>query len=173
MVLVVLFRDAIRRDSVYLERFLFLSHVHVFSCEILVYLFLLHVSFWFQFSQVIFNWSIRDSKSLQASRTRLSILVLLMIFSSYSFFSMPLQIVSKTPTIIGMNFTIMFHLPSWLKPYNTPTASLQRSKNPHSTSVLVMTLNNWMVKFQWCWSFGKYRVLLHCHRSRIHSDPEG
>ena len=40
------------------------------------------------------------------------------------------------------------------------------------TSVLHMTLNNLMVRFQWCWSFGERGVPLHCHRSQVHSGPE-
>ena len=51
---------------------------------------------------------------------------------------------------------------------NTPTASLQRGK----TSVLDITLNNLMVRFQQCWSFGDCGVPLHCHRSQVHSGPE-
>ena len=38
-------------------------------------------------------------------------------------------------------------------------------------SVLDMILNNLMVRFQWCWSFGECRVLFHCHRSQFHSGP--
>ena len=40
------------------------------------------------------------------------------------------------------------------------------------TSVLDMTLNNLMVRFQQCWSFWKCRVHLHCHHSQVHSSPE-
>ena len=36
LVLIALFCAAIRRSSVYLLRFLFLSHVHIFSCEMLL-----------------------------------------------------------------------------------------------------------------------------------------
>ena len=39
-------------------------------------------------------------------------------------------------------------------------------------SVLDMTLNNLMVRFQLCWSFGECRVLFHYHCSQVHSDPE-
>ena len=35
-----------------------------------------------------------------------------------------------------------------------------------------MTLNNLMVRFQQCWSFGESGVPLHCHRSQVHSGPE-
>ena len=35
-----------------------------------------------------------------------------------------------------------------------------------------MTLNNLMVRFQWCWSVGECRASLHWHLSRVHSDPE-
>ena len=43
---------------------------------------------------------------------------------------------------------------------------------PTSRSVLDMTLNNLMVKFQWCWSFGECGVSLHCHHFQVHSGPE-
>ena len=36
-------------------------------------------------------------------------------------------------------------------------------RHPHLTSVLDMTLNNLMVRFQQCWSFGECGVPLHCH----------
>ena len=39
----------------------------------------------------------------------------------------------------------------------------------HQTSVLDITLNNLMVRFQKCWSFRECRILLHCHRSQFHS----
>ena len=39
------------------------------------------------------------------------------------------------------------------------------------TSVLDMTLDNLMVRFQWFWSFGKCGALRHCHRSQVHSGP--
>ena len=49
---------------------------------------------------------------------------------------------------------------------------LCRGVRPHQTSVLDMTLNNLMVRFQQCWSFGECGVPLHCHRSQVHSGPE-
>ena len=39
-------------------------------------------------------------------------------------------------------------------------------------SVLDMTLNNMMVSFQWCWSFGECGALLHFHCSQVHSGPD-
>ena len=63
-------------------------------------------------------------------------------------------------------------LPSRLELQNTPTASLQRGKTPTPTSVLDMTLNNQMVKFQQCWSFGEYGIPLYCHLSQVNSGPE-
>ena len=39
-------------------------------------------------------------------------------------------------------------------------------------SVMDMTLNNFMLRLQWCWSFGKYVVPLHCYRSRDQFGPE-
>ena len=43
---------------------------------------------------------------------------------------------------------------------------------PPLTSVLDMTLNNLMVRFQQCWSFGECGVPLHCPHSQVHSRPE-
>ena len=43
---------------------------------------------------------------------------------------------------------------------------------PPLTSVLDMTLNNLIVKFQQCWSFREYGVPLHYHLSQVHSRPE-
>ena len=37
---------------------------------------------------------------------------------------------------------------------------------PPPKSSLDMTLNNLMVRFQWCWSFGECGVPLHCHHSQ-------
>ena len=34
-----------------------------------------------------------------------------------------------------------------------------------------MTLNNLMVRFQWCWSFGECGVPLYYHRFQVHSGP--
>ena len=42
----------------------------------------------------------------------------------------------------------------------------------HSMSVLDMTLNNLMVKLQYCWSFGECGVFLCCHCSQVHSGPD-
>ena len=49
---------------------------------------------------------------------------------------------------------------------------LCRGVRPPPTSVLDMTLNNLMVRFQWCWGFGECRVALHCHRSLVHTGLE-
>ena len=49
---------------------------------------------------------------------------------------------------------------------------LCRGVRPPLTSILDRTLNNLMVRFQQCWSFGEWGVPLHCHRSQIHSGPE-
>ena len=50
--------------------------------------------------------------------------------------------------------------PSWLRLYNTLTASLN------------MTLNSLMVRLQLCWSFGEYGVPFHCHYSQAHFSLE-
>ena len=62
-------------------------------------------------------------------------------------------------------------LTSWLGLYNTPTPPLQRGKFP-PMSVLEMTLNNLMVRFQRCWSFGEFREPIYCHCFQVHSVPE-
>ena len=49
---------------------------------------------------------------------------------------------------------------------------LCRGVIPPLTSVLDMTLNNLMVRFQQCWSFGECGVPLHCHHSQVHSGLE-
>ena len=49
---------------------------------------------------------------------------------------------------------------------------LCRGVRPSLMSVPDMTLNNLMVRFQQCSSFGECRVPLHCHRSQVHSGPE-
>ena len=49
---------------------------------------------------------------------------------------------------------------------------LCRGVRPSPTSVLDMTLNNLMVRFQQRWSFGECRVPLYCYCSQIHSSPE-
>ena len=40
------------------------------------------------------------------------------------------------------------------------------------TGVLDMILNNPMVRFQWCWRFGKSGASLHYHYSQVHSAPK-
>ena len=42
---------------------------------------------------------------------------------------------------------------------------------PHPMSVLIMTLNNLMVRFQWGWNSGECGVTLHYHRSQVYSRP--
>ena len=53
-----------------------------------------------------------------------------------------------------------------------PTTPLQRGKTPSSTRIPDMTLNNLMVTFQWCWSFGECWAPFHSHCSQIHSGPK-
>ena len=50
-------------------------------------------------------------------------------------------------------------------------APQQRRKNL-PMNVLDMTINNLVVMFLWCRSFGECRVPLHCHCSQTHSGPE-
>ena len=48
----------------------------------------------------------------------------------------------------------------------------RRVRPPTSNECPDMTLNNLMVRFQQCWSFGECGVPLHCHCSQVHSSPE-
>ena len=54
--------------------------------------------------------------------------------------------------------------------WNTPTESLLMGKDTPLTSVLNMTLNHLMVRFQ-TWGFGECGVPLQCPYSQVHSDP--
>ena len=45
---------------------------------------------------------------------------------------------------------------------------LRRGVRPHPVRVLKMTLNNLMVRFQWCWGFGECGVPLNYHCSQVH-----
>ena len=47
-----------------------------------------------------------------------------------------------------------------------------RGVRPHSNEYPDMTLNNLMVRFQWCWSFRECRVPLYGHHSQVQSGPE-
>ena len=49
---------------------------------------------------------------------------------------------------------------------------LYRVVSPHPMGILDMTLNNLMVRFQQCWSFGECGAPLYCHHSQVHSGPE-
>ena len=66
---------------------------------------------------------------------------------------------TKTPCLVSWGCRIYWlHLCRGVRP------------NP-LTSALYMTLNNLMVRFQQCWSFGECGIPLHCHRSQVHSGP--
>ena len=60
----------------------------------------------------------------------------------------------------------------WLERDVAHRLLLCRGVRPPPTRVLDMTLNNLMVRFQQCWSFGECEVPLYCHRSQVHSGPE-
>ena len=55
----------------------------------------------------------------------------------------------------------------WLE--NTPTASLQMGKRPTPNEYTGYDTNNLIVRLQWCWFFGKYKVSLYCHRFQVNS----
>ena len=60
-------------------------------------------------------------------------------------------------------------LPCRLRLYNTPTASLQRSKTPtNKCSRYDIKQSDGEVPV----SFGERGVPLHCHRSQVHFSPE-
>ena len=73
--------------------------------------------------------------------------------------------------VISSTLIFQHRWPNRLGLQNTPTASLQRGNTP-PTSVLHMTLNNLMVRFQQYCSFGECGVPLYCHRSQVHSGSE-
>ena len=49
---------------------------------------------------------------------------------------------------------------------------LCRKLRPTPTSVLDMTWNNLIVRFQWRWGFGECGAGRHCHCFQVHSGPE-
>ena len=64
-------------------------------------------------------------------------------------------------------------LPSLLRLWNTPTASLQRGKTPHPPNEWPgYDTKNLLLRFQYCWSFRECGVPLHCHCSQVHSGRE-
>ena len=73
------------------------------------------------------------------------------------------QMGKKIRKIVLQDIYASLRLPSRLGLLNMPTASLLCPG---------MTLNNLMVRFEWCWVFGKCGVPLHCHCSQIHPGPE-
>ena len=54
----------------------------------------------------------------------------------------------------------------------TDCTSAEGKDTPPPMSVLDMTLNNLMVRFQWCWGFGECRASLYRHCSEVHSGLE-
>ena len=88
---------------------------------IIIIIILLLENFSHQLTLMVFYWSLSDSKSLQVSRTLLSILVNLnnivvwmvsirpLISKSSSPFNNPSVTVPRVPIIIGINVTFMFH----------------------------------------------------------------
>ena len=72
---------------------------------------------------------------------------------------------------VSILFNQIYNWPSRLGLQNTLTASLQEGMIPE-TSVLYMTVNNLMVRFQQCGKFGEYGVPVYGHRSYVHSGPE-
>ena len=61
---------------------------------------------------------------------------------------------------------------SWPRLFTFHIASLQDSNTSPPMNVLDMTLNNLMARLQQCWSFGKCRIWLHCHRFQVHTGRE-
>ena len=95
----------------------------------------------------------------------------------------PLYFIPWSPYTQILTLSFIFSLGnkgSCKKSYSCPVSwgcrihwrHLCRGVNPPITSVLDMTLNNLMVRFQQCWSLGECGVPLHCHRSQVHSGPE-
>ena len=72
------------------------------------------------------------------------------------------------------NFLLLaqyFQVPqsAWAVEY---TDSISAKGTIPPTSFPDMTLNNLMVRFQECWSFGKCGEPFHCHHSLVHFGPE-
>ena len=49
------------------------------------------------------------------------------------------------------------------------SAPLHRGKTSPQTSVLIMTLNNLMMRFQKFWNYGECGISHHCHCSQVYS----
>ena len=122
LVLMALFCAAIRRNSVSLLKFPFLSLVQVLSYYYYYYYYyLLLESFSHQRQLTIFHWGLSASKSPQVSRTLLSILAVLNnavvwmvstrppVSKSSSPFNSPLVTIPRAPIKIGKIVTVMFH----------------------------------------------------------------
>ena len=153
-----LFCAATRRDSVSCLSFPLLSHIQVLSCEILfVYRFkypyscllllLLFYSFEnFSLQQMVFHWSLSDSKSPQVSRTLLSILadlnnaVVWMISAHPLFFKFP----SKFQVFISLFAFLPFY-----------SVFSQSGKVHYSTRSLFFFFFFFFVDYHFVWSSGR------------------
>ena len=119
--LLPVFCVAIRRDSASLSTFPFLSHVQVFFPLFVVWNYYSTSMRVFSHQLMVFHWSLSDCKSLQVTRTLLSILVDLnysvvwMIFTCYliskssSSCTNPFVPVPSSPITIGITVTFMSH----------------------------------------------------------------
>ena len=114
------FRFNLLFSNVLLLLLLLLLSYHYYYITIIIII--THSNFSYQHQLMVFHWSLSDSKSLQISRTLLSILADLcnavvrmlwarpMIPRSPSLLCKPLEIVSCAPIIIGITVTFSFHI---------------------------------------------------------------
>ena len=73
-------------------------------------------------------------------------------------------------TYIVLHFKSHICLVSW--GWRIHRLHLCRGVRPPPMSVLDITLNNLMVRFQWSWGFGECRTPLHCHCTQVYSGLE-
>ena len=84
-------------------------------------------------------------------------------FNYHECFCLAIRRLSAYLFIYSFNY-VTFKLISWVRDRGWWTVEYTDCKTPPA-SVLDMTLNNLMVRFQWCRSFGECRAPFYCHCS--------
>ena len=147
---------------------------------IIIIIVLLLANYSLQRLLVVFHWSLSDNKSPQVAKILVCFLTSLTntvdwivpirpsICNSSSPLSKPLRAVPSAHIAFGITLTLVCQV-CW--GCGIHRLHLCRGLSPPHMSVLDMTLNNLMVNFQWCWSFGECRVTLLCHCSQVLSGP--
>ena len=131
----------------------------------------LHTVKWFQVLQPIANNSIKHQSFIYTQLNAQTVLVIAIRFNESHIFALNLNV---KQFYLTQRYLLVKNSPgqsllSLLGLYNTP---LKRGKRQHPTSVLDITLNNLMVRFQWCWSERECKVPFDCHRSLVYSSSE-